>query len=116
VMFSFVDGQYQEVGTLTRPFDFFLDPSGDVVLFYNNDYDGMYGYFYVRFVDNDVNIIPLPEWDDYQFDWLEWNAHHSHPYFHVNPTIFGRGAPLTRIYPLDELANKIAEQLRLGYR
>jgi|GEM_PF-3405256 len=109
-IYRFIDGRYTQVIQLNRMPDFFTDRDGRIIVHYNVDYGGAYGYYHLIFTDDGAQkmLISEPSGDD----WAAWQEHHQYPYFQQNPTIFGMPEKtLTPILPLTELENRITESV-----
>ena len=113
VLYKFIDGAFRVMGNLQGAYRFFLDPDGQLILHYSDDYWGMHFYDYLRFTSQGMeleHIISPQEESDYE----SWRVHHRGEDFWNNPTpiMYGTGIQLTRIPPLTDLQEEIAESLR----
>ena len=115
VIYSFIDGEYRDVGTLSFP-SFFFDYSGQVVVL--DLMRGMWDYFYLDFTPDGAELtrIPLIDWD---VVWAGDNAlsrqfesfHNADFWESEHPTMFNSNLPLTHIRPLTELQEKLTESI-----
>jgi len=116
VLYGFVDGQFTPIHTFPSMPTFFHDEQGRVVVHFNDDKYGYFGFYYLDFLGNEVILASTINGVDSIYDWDFWNdmdnmrawdAHHSGTQWRENPTIFSTNTPITRIPSLYDLASEI---------
>lgn len=110
-VYRFVEGEYVPVIHLNRSPSFFADSERRVIVHYNIEYGGAFGYYLLTFTNGgaEKELIAAPNWNDIE----SWYAHHQYPYWNQNPTIFGMPDEiLTPILPLNDLEVLIIQSIR----
>ena len=112
-LYQFIDGTFMPTFVFGRMPMFFASNSGDIIVHYNMDYGGHFGYYFLIFSEDGVKeeLIVRPHWDE--DSWDSWWAHHERPYWYDNPSIYGMpDETLTRLARLTELENRITNSIR----
>ena len=114
VLYKFIDGAFQKLATIERAAYFFLDPDQQIILLYEDTYYDISGYYYLRFTDYGIDLEEIILPGQSLVDGPNWFDHHHGSGFWHNPTplMYGTGIQLTRIPPLTDLQEEIAESLR----
>ena len=111
VVFRFIDGKYREMGSMLSHYNLFRDYAGRLIVLYNSDMDGVYGYYYLRFTDDGMEKEAVAGVMD-GWDIGTWWEHHGSPEFAESPTIFGTGAALIPIPRLTDLQDELTDIIR----
>jgi hypothetical protein len=99
-VFRFADGEYRQTGSLEDfSYRLFYDNSGNIVVLFNNETQGSFGYFYLDFTNGGMEktVIAGGEFPSDSNQWSLWWEHHSSPEYETNPTIYGINTPLIPI-------------------
>ena len=59
VLFKFIDGEYQPIGEIGFPYEFFIDPYGEIIIFFDNALSGPMGYYRLHFADSGIELEPV---------------------------------------------------------
>jgi len=111
VLFRYIDGEYQEVGSFNQAHNFYTDPNGEVVLRIENEHDGVFGYYYVRFSAEGMQLeSALPDVNLWELGYNTFE--HYQGYDWDNITMIVTGIPLARIPPLTDMKEEIATSIR----
>lgn len=130
VVYRFIDGAYQEVGTLSWGLRAFVDRAGRTVIHYDDAYSGEFSYSYLTFVENRLELdVIIDTYFDGQNSFFRnhitgektpvivdfrdspcetWFAHHRGLEFQLNPNIFSMpDETLTWVRPLHHLQGRV---------
>jgi len=111
VLYGFVGGQFAPMHVFDSYPRFFRDDQEALVLLYNDDYHGFYGFYFVEFVDNELSLKRASPEIITVDDLREWDAFMVEV-FREMPTIFGTNIAITPISHLEQLQSEITTSIR----